>query len=76
MEVKLKRPKTLSGGEAYIWRENTGLAGNPSTQAVTFVSYDPCPAFAIVRDAEGKRWRCPRDEIFLAKTTQATVIAK
>lgn len=64
MQVKLKRPKTLKDGQEYLWQENASSAGDPSSQRVTFVSYDPCPAFVIVRDEGGKRWRCPREVIF------------
>ena len=31
---------------------------------VKFAAYDPCPAFVIVSSELGKRWRCPRDEVF------------
>lgn len=68
MEVNLKRPKTLKEGQGYPWQESTSAAIGPSRQQVTFVSYDPCPAFVIVRDEEGKRWRCPREVLFTLET--------
>lgn len=68
MGAKLKRPETLEEGKEYLWQENTRSANGPSIQQVTFVSYHPCPAFVVVQDEEGKRWRCLREEIFTLET--------
>ena len=68
MEDKLKRPVTLKEGTAYLWQENGDSQGDPSSQPVILVAYDACPAFVIVRDEGGKRWRCPREVLFTLKT--------
>jgi hypothetical protein len=65
MAVKLKRPKTLKEGREYLWQESTSSSNGRSPQQVTFVAYDPCPVFVIVRDEAGRRWRCPREVIFI-----------
>lgn len=64
MQTQLKRPHTLVEGHTYLWLEDTASANGRSSQRVTFISYDPCPALVIVRDKDGRRWRCPRDQIF------------
>jgi len=63
--AKLTRPRRMEVGGTYLWREPSKAADLDGCRLVILVSYEPCPALLIVRDAEGKRWRCPRDEIFI-----------
>jgi hypothetical protein len=64
MQTQMKRPHTLEKGHAYLRLEATASTNGRPSQRVTFISYDPCPALVIVRDEDGRRWRCPRDQIF------------
>lgn len=64
-KAKLTRPRRMEVGGTYLWREPSKAGDVDGSRPVILVSYDPCPALLIVRDAEGKRWRCPRDEIFI-----------
>lgn len=63
--AKLTRPRRMEVGGTYLWREPSKAGNMDEYQPVTLVSYDPCPALLIVRDADGRRCRCPRDEIFI-----------
>lgn len=64
-KAKLTRPRRMEVGGTYLWREASRAGNAGRCRPIILVSYDPCPALLIVRDAEGTRWRCPRDEIFI-----------
>jgi hypothetical protein len=63
------RPKTLSIGVQYLFLDVpviNGIQPKPETMSlVNFEAYDVCPAFAIVRNGSGKRWRCERSLLFI-----------
>jgi hypothetical protein len=63
-QVNLTRPTTLEAGAEYLLLEYFEEKEKPTLTPVTFASYDPCPAFVIVRTSLGKKWRCPRESIF------------
>jgi hypothetical protein len=58
------RPATLTPGAAYLWLRSGYGQTPPETAAVRFLSYDNCPAFAIIATPAGGRQRCPRDELY------------
>jgi hypothetical protein len=60
----LSYPETLVAGRRYLRRQDTRPGLEPILRGVTFVSYCACPEFVIVQDEEGKKYRCPREEIF------------
>lgn len=62
---ELTRPYTLERGKRYLRGENGKAGEGASLQPVIFVAYDPCPALVVVQNGDGRRWRCPRDEIFV-----------
>jgi hypothetical protein len=66
---KLSRPKTLVEGKRYLRREDAKSGRCPTFHPVVFISYCACPAFVIVREGEGRKWRCLREEIFTLETT-------
>ena len=58
-------PATLEEGQDYYHFETLlGQSGEGQITIVKFLSYDPCPAMAIIEDETGHR-RCCRDELFL-----------
>lgn len=63
---ELIRPGTLEFGKEYLIlkKENGSKA---ALARVKFAGYDTCPAFVIVSTEMGKKWRCPRDELFTAQ---------
>jgi hypothetical protein len=63
----LCRPEILVEGMRYIRREDTRPGVEPILRGVTFVSCCACPAFVIVQDEEGKKYRCLRQQIFTIK---------
>jgi hypothetical protein len=65
----------VDGGE-YLWADRRPQAEQPTFLPVRFVSYDPCPAFVILRDAEGVRRRCPRDEVFVIASRAPLEVAR
>lgn len=66
MSHELVRPGTLEFGKEYlILRQENG--NKPALTPVRFAGYDTCPAFVIVYTDRGKKWRCPRDELFAAR---------
>lgn len=68
----LIRPTTFRTGRDYLYQgdaptsEEYGLPVNMTP--VHFVAYDACPAYVIVKNGGGKRWRCLRDQIFEVRT--------
>jgi len=58
-----QRPLTFQDGKDYYFRTPQNRAGAPFIP-VTFLAYDPCPAFIIVR-TNGKPHRCCRDDLFI-----------
>jgi hypothetical protein len=58
------RPATLIPGAAYLWMRIGYGQAPPETASVRFLSYDNCPAFAIIATPAGGRQRCPRDELY------------
>jgi hypothetical protein len=62
---ELMRPMTFESGREYLLVERQGKGNQPTMTRVRFAAYDPCPAFVIVRTEVGKKWRCPRDAIYL-----------
>lgn len=72
MRLKLlrTRPYTLEEGKKYLQREVRRSGESFSFCPVVFISYASCPAFVIVQDGDGKRRRCPRDEIFISADGQ------
>ena len=63
----LSRPETLVEGRRYIKRADTRPGLEPTLHPVTFVSYCACPAFVIVQDGAGKKYRCLCEEMFTIK---------
>lgn len=63
---EMVRPGTLEFGKEYlILKHQNGSKTAPAR--VKFAGYDTCPAFVIVTTETGKKWRCPRDELFTAR---------
>ena len=56
------RPSTFLDGEEYLLKEL--LENEPVLVPVTFIAYDSCPAFVIVRNSGG-RLRCLREDLFV-----------
>jgi hypothetical protein len=54
------RPPTLVEGCHYLRLDRS----SPAFQQVSFVAYEACPAFVIVVQADGRRVRCPRQELW------------
>ena len=61
---KLSQPKTLVEGKRYLRHEEAKSGQGPAFHTVVFISYCACPAFIVVRDGEGRKCRCLREEIF------------
>lgn len=65
---KLVRPNTFQRGIPYFYSDETQAPGsfvNPRKMTpIRFVTYDVCPAYIIVKNGSGERWRCPRDNIY------------
>ena len=62
----LTRPRSFQDGREYMILDGSKNAQGIELIPVKFSAYDPCPAFVIVSSEMGKRWRCPRNEIFSA----------
>jgi hypothetical protein len=65
---KLSQPKTLVEGRRYLRRKEAKSGQGPAFHPVVFISYCACPAFIVVRDEEGRKCRCLREEIFNLET--------
>ena len=61
---QLTHPITFEEGKDYFLMEQREVDPEQVQVAVEFISYDPCPAFIIVRDEKGEKWRCPREDLF------------
>jgi len=55
---------TFEEGRDYVRMEQRKVTLKPVLAAVEFIDYDPCPAYIIVRDKVGKKYRCLRDDLF------------
>lgn len=64
LPIQYERPTTLEVGHEYLLLSGRDSRQNPVFVQVQFASYDPCPAFVIVRNGLG-RLRCARDDIFM-----------
>lgn len=60
-----KRPPTFQDGKDYFYWPK----GEIYPTRVTFVAYDPCPAFIIVRYKD-KRLRCSQEDLFTVEMEQ------
>jgi hypothetical protein len=65
---KLSQPKTLVEGRRYLRRKEAKSGQGPAFHTVVFISYCACPAFIVVRDEEGRKCRCLREEVFNPET--------
>jgi hypothetical protein len=72
----LQRPETFKPGAPYLRIEHAVVCKEPLVQTVSFVCYDPCPAFIIVRSGDGLRQRCPRAEFYNFQPACETVITQ
>lgn len=54
-------PPTFQDGKEYLYWPK----GEIAPARVTFAAYDPCSAFIIIRNGEGKRFCCSRDDLFI-----------
>ena len=61
-DFRLIRISTFVDGEEYLLKER--LEDKPALVPVTFVAYDPSPAFVIVRNGSGRQ-RGLRDDLFV-----------
>ena len=72
-DFRLIRPGTFVDGEEYLLKEQ--LADETVLVPVTFVAYDPSPAFVIVRNGTGRQ-RCLRDDLFACPDISAGSLIK
>ena len=61
-DFRLIRPSTFVDGKGHLLIEQ--LEDKPALAPVTFVAYDPSPAFVIVRNGSGRQ-RGLRDDLFV-----------
>jgi hypothetical protein len=61
----LIQPETLDISRKYLRLDRPGSRIDPVINTITFIAYDSCPAFVVVQDLVGIKFRCPRDEIYL-----------
>ena len=61
---KFVRPNTFVDGDYYMRKLIPVAGGTAQFILVQFAGYDPCPAWVIVRNQNGRRERVPREEIF------------
>jgi hypothetical protein len=59
-----RRPTTFEPGRSYAWLGSQQSWGEAAAVPVTFVAYDPCPAFVIVRTEAGEKRRCLREQVY------------
>lgn len=59
-----RRPSTFEPGRAYFWHDRQKGRVETAAIPVTFIAYDPCPVFVIVRTGAGERRRCLREELY------------
>jgi len=60
----ISRPVTLIQRQIYLRGEIHPAGQALRWTAVTFLDYDACPAWVFIRDTNGERLRCPREEIY------------
>ena len=72
-DFRLIRPSTFVDGEEYLLKDR--LEDKPALVPVTFVAYDPCPTFVIVRNGGGRQ-RCLRDDFFACPDIMAGCLGK
>ncbi len=64
--IGMIRPRILHPGARYLlWARGPRMSRSVFTP-VRVLKYDPCPAMVIVQDGSGRRWRCPREDLYLA----------
>jgi hypothetical protein len=64
---QLIRPVTLEINQEYLFFETRANGHHPNLLPVKLYAYDTCPAFVIVMNRTGNRWRCLREELFIQK---------
>ena len=62
-------PDTLENGGKYLLRTRHNNGHDPDYIPVTFVGYDSCPAWVVVRDGDGNLLRIHRDDVFTYEVT-------
>jgi hypothetical protein len=60
------RPKSLQPGTRYLLRVQARQGSRSVFTPIRVIKYDPCPALVIVQDGAGRRWRCPREDLYQA----------
>lgn len=61
---ELVHPITFIEDRRYLCLQGRPNGGAPVLVPVRFITYDPCPAFVIVRTGPGRRIRCLREDLF------------
>ncbi len=65
-------PDTLDNGGKYLLRTRHNNGHDPDYIPVTFVGYDSCPAWVVVRNNGGNLIRIPREEVFTYEVSDYT----
>ncbi len=66
---QLIRPDTLEINQEYLFFETRANQPQQKFQPVKLYAYDTCPAFVIVMNRTGNKWRCLREELFVKKAS-------
>ena len=62
--LAITSPDTLENGGKYLLRTRHNNGHDPDYIPVTFIGYDSCPAWVVVRNGDGYLLRIPREYIF------------
>ena len=65
-------PVTLDNGRKYLLRIRQNNGHDPDYIPVTFVGYDSCPAWVVVRDGDGILLRISREYLFTYEVSDYT----
>ena len=65
-------PDTLDNGGKYLLRIHHYNGHDLDYIPVTFVGYDSCPAWVVVRDGDGNLLRIPRENVFTYEVSDYT----
>ena len=65
-------PGTLEIGGKYLLRTHHNNGHDPDYIPVTFVSYDSCPAWVVVRNNGGNLLRIPREYVYTYEISDYT----
>lgn len=65
---QLIRPDTLEINQEYLFFETRANGPQQNLLPVKLYAYDTCPAFVIVINRTGNKWRCLREELFISRT--------